>query len=359
VKPFVSLIVPCRNEEATIGGLLQSLLEQDYPADLVEVVLVDGMSTDRTREVAREFARQHPWLEVKLLSNPQKITPVAFNLGIAAAKGDVVFFLGAHSRYSANYLSGVIAAVHETGADAVGSTAVTVPASETRIARAIALALSSRFGVGNSLMRVGVRQPVEADTASCPGYRREVFDRVGRFNERLVRNQDIEFNLRLRRAGGRIVVDPRITTHYRARGTLRDLFRNNFWNGYWVVRGARVSRLPFALRHLVPLAFVLSLVAGAVSAVLTGSTAALGLPVVAYLAADVWFALRDGRGRTKADTNRADLVLPLLGVFPTLHLGYGLGSLWALVTFWAQTRTGVDGKGQAPTSQEALHGARR
>jgi hypothetical protein len=290
-----------------------------------------------------------------VLVNPDRITPAAFNIGIAAARGDVVFTLGAHSRYSRNYVSGVVATMQEMSAHAVGSVAVTMPGGSSRAARGIAAALASRFGVGNSLMRVGVDRPREADTASCPGYRRTVFEdrsrrrngtretgvtvggtlgaapdvRVGWFNERLVRNQDIEFNLRLHRAGGKVVLDPGIKTFYQARGRVRDLSANSFSNGYWVVRGAKVARLPCSPRHLVPLAFVAAvLLTGAMG--LFRSAALLGLGVVAgsYLAADLWFSARVAAGRGRG------LFLPLSFIFPVLHLSYGVGSLWALLTQW-------------------------
>ncbi len=356
MKPFVSLIVPCRNEEATIGRLIESLQAQDYPADRMEVLFVDGMSTDRTRELIERHGRDCSMPAIRVFENPDRITPVAFNIGIAAARGEVVFTLGAHSRYSRNYVSGVVATMQKMSAHAVGSVAVTMPGGGSTVARAIAAVLASRFGVGNSLMRVGVDRPREADTASCPGYRRTVVGddgrnatggtqgtdvtgggtlgaapdvRVGRFNERLVRNQDIEFNLRLRRAGGKVVLDPGVKTFYRARGRVRDLSANSFSNGYWVVRGAKVARLPCSPRHLVPLAFVAALLlAGALG--LFRLTALFGLVAVAgsYLAADLWFSARAAAGRGRG------LVLPMLFVFPVLHFSYGLGSLWALLTQW-------------------------
>jgi glycosyltransferase involved in cell wall biosynthesis len=365
MKPFVSLIVPCRNEEATIGLVIESLLGQDYPADRMEILFVDGMSTDRTRPLIEQYGRDYLMPAIRVLVNPDRITPVAFNIGIAAARGDVVFTLGAHSRYSRNYVSGVVATMQAMSAHAVGSVAVTMPGGSSKAARGIAAALASRFGVGNSLMRVGVDRPREADTASCPGYRRSVFEargdrreaerrakreerrtkngelgpaadvRVGWFNERLVRNQDIEFNLRLHRAGGKVVLDPGVKTFYQARGRVRDLSANSFSNGFWVVRGAKVARLPCSPRHLVPLAFVLAvLLTGAVG--LFHSAALFGLGVVAgsYLAADLWFSARAGVGSRGSGVESRGLFLSLLLVFPVLHLSYGVGSLWALLTQW-------------------------
>jgi GT2 family glycosyltransferase len=285
-----------------------------------------------------EYSRRCRIPAIRLLENPDRVTPVAFNIGIAAATGDVIFTLGAHTRYSSNYVSRAVATMIQWSADAVGSVAVTEPGAKTRFARAIALALSSRFGVGGSHMRVGVAAPREADTASCPGYRRSVFERVGLFNPRLIRNQDIDLNLRLRRAGGTIVVDPGIRSLYRARARLGDLARNSFENGYWVVRSLRFSRMPFALRHVVPLGFLSALILPLAFCLLPSAFIPLPssfrlLPLASavvaglYLAADVWFSLR-------ATTGRFDSRLALLAVFPVLHLSYGLGSLWALATLW-------------------------
>ncbi|MEO0081669.1 MAG: glycosyltransferase family 2 protein [candidate division WOR-3 bacterium] len=368
--PLVSLVMPGRNEEKTIRQVIWSVLRQDYPHDRMEFLFVDGMSTDSTRRIVEQLAPRSAlgirsgigsatvccrsrsagkpvlsqgWagfpasdtgsLSFRVIANPQRTAAAGLNAGIAAARGEVIVTLGAHSEYSPNYVSGVVARLQETGADAVGSVAVTVPGGQSRMACAIAAALSSKFGVGNSMMRVGVSRPQEADTASCPGYRRTVFDRIGWFNTGLVRNQDIEFNLRLRRAGGRIVLDPEITTFYRARARLRDVVVNSFQNGYWIIRAVRIAHLPFSLRHLVPLLFVGTLLLSAVAAcVWTPAAAGLAALSGCYIGADLLFAVRAGvkHGR--------NLMLPLLAVFPALHLSYGFGSFWALLTVWFLSR---------------------
>ena len=338
--PDVSLVIPCRNEGAGIRPVIESLLAQDYPPEHMELLFVDGQSTDETRVVIAECAGRRPHPAIRIISNPDITTPHAFNIGIRAARGSVIFTLGAHTRYSSNYVSGAVMELIESGADAVGSIAVTEPGAASLVAQAIARVLSCRFGVGGSLMRIGVSQPREADTASCPAYRREVFDRIGLFNTALTRNQDIELNLRLRRAGGRIIVDPRITSSYRARASLGALARNSFGNGYWVVRGTKVSRLPFSLRHLAPLGLVsalaLTLVAGAFWRPALVAAAAL---FSAYAAAAIVAAIAAARGQWR-------LMPALLVAFPVLHFSYGFGSLSALVTLWRS--------GQRP--RPVLHG---
>lgn len=327
-NPGVSLVIPCRNEGAGIRPVIESLLLQDYPPEHMELLFVDGESTDATRSIIAEYAGRRMRPAIRLISNPDITTSNAFNAGIRAAQGCIIFTLGAHTRYSRNYVSGAVAALFESGADAVGSVAVTEPGAGSLVALAIARALCCRFGVGGSLMRIGVPRPREADTASCPAYRSEVFKRIGLFNTALTRNQDIELNLRLRRAGGRIVVDPRITSSYRARAGLGALARNSFGNGYWVVRGAQVSRMPFSPRHLVPFALVTALVLTLTVSLfwrpaLAGVICLLGLYAVAVTLA----AAGAARGSLR-------LLPALLVVFPALHFSYGFGSLAALVTLW-------------------------
>ncbi|MEO0080149.1 MAG: glycosyltransferase family 2 protein [candidate division WOR-3 bacterium] len=345
--PLVSLVIPCRNEAGTITDTIRSLLAQNYPAEKLELIFVDGMSTDGTRELIAQSSksRVHGFPVFRLLDNPAKITAVALNKGVSAAKGEVIFTMGAHTRYSPNYISEAMNALCLFGADAVGSVARTVPGGSTPIARAIALALGSRFGVGPSLMRTGTNKLRSADTASCPGYRRMVFTRVGLFNPNLVRNQDIDFNIRLRRSGLRLLLHPGIKSYYRARPTLSGLFQNSFANGYWVIRGIKFSSRPFALRHLIPGLFVGALLVSIAPLLAAASTPFIWLPPVllvgGYLVADVAAALH----RIFATRSSFRLLPELLVVFPTLHIGYGLGSLWALGTLWHTPRQNTGGAG--------------
>ncbi len=322
-QPKVSLVVVCRNEEKTIRAAVESLLGQDYPSELVEILVVDGMSSDRTRSEISRVCPDRPGAVVRLLDNPGLTAPLGLNIGVKAASGEVIFIMGAHSRYSANYVSGAVRALAEYDADAVGGLVRALPGSSSLRARAIACALSSGFGVGNSIMRLGSIQAREVDTVAYAGYRRSVFVRFGLFNPQLVRNQDIEFNLRLRRAGRKILLLPEIQSYYYCRPTLSGLVRNAFDNGYWVVHGARVSCRPFALRHLVPLGFVSTVILAGIGALFVpGIGFALAVLAGAYLAADLVasFAVPEVPVRVR-------LWLPV--VYLLLHFSYGLGSLWA------------------------------
>lgn len=329
--PLVTIIIPCRNEEKTILNALRSIVKQDYPPHLHEILIVDGDSEDNTLILLNQFIRDHLNHNIRILSNPHRTTPYALNLGIAHARGDIIFTFGAHNRYSPNYISEAVKILNQTDAAAVGSVAVTLPSSGTPIARAIARVLASPFGVGNSLMRIARRHRTIrlADTASCPGYRRAVFTELGTFNTNLVRNHDIEFNLRLRRAGKKILLVHTIKTYYYARARLSELLRNGFANGYWVVHSTRFASKPFTLRHLVPALFLTTLLLSACLAIFSPSNLC-HLPLL-FTAGSYLLLLLIFSALTTPSL--PDLPLYLI-TYPILHLGYGIGSLWALLTYW-------------------------
>lgn len=217
-RPFVSIVVPCRNETEYIRPLLDSILANTYPRDRLEVLIVDGMSDDGTRAVIAEYVARHP--VIRLLDNPKRITPCALNLGISRARGTIIVRMDAHASYPPNYVADLVDWLERTGADNVGGAWVTLPGGDTATARAIAAALSHPFGIGNARYRLGTTELREVDTVPFGCFRRDVFDRVGLFDEELVRNQDDEFNFRLLRAGGRILLVPGVVSHYYARRTL-------------------------------------------------------------------------------------------------------------------------------------------
>ncbi len=230
-QPLVSVIVPCRNEGKWIGKCLQSILNNDYPRDCLEILVVDGMSGDDTRREVEAAAALHSG--VRLLDNPRRITPVAMNLGIAAASGSVIVRMDAHVEYPSDYISSLVALLEKSGADNVGGVCQTLPGDGTIMARAVALGMSHPLGVGNSHFRIGASQDRWVDTVPFGCYRREVFQRIGLFDEDLVRNQDDELNLRLIKHGGRILLSPRIVCKYFARESLAKLWRMYYQYGYF------------------------------------------------------------------------------------------------------------------------------
>jgi len=319
----ISAIIPCLNEEKFIGPCLDSLMEQDIGADAYEILCVLGPSSDGTERIISGYAAQHS--NIRILHNPQRNTAISFNIGINAARGKVVFTLGAHTTYSPNYFS--VAEKYFDEYDCVGSTAKTMPREETLIARAICQVLSSPFGVGNSKMRTGLSMPMETDTASCPGYRREVFSRIGMFNERLRHTQDMEFNRRLKRAGGKILATPEIVSYYKARSSLGSFCRANFVNGFWSVYPIKYSVvIPVSLRHLVPLFFVGALlIAGGMSFVSPICRILFFGVLAAYLFAAFFYS--SGIARRERELLYLVLLPPL---FLSLHILYGFGSLVAM-----------------------------
>jgi glycosyltransferase involved in cell wall biosynthesis len=333
-EPRISIVVPCRNEAATIVACLESLAANDYPKERVECLVVDGGSTDGTAELIENLARTHPW--IRLLRNPARITPVSLNIGIRRAVGDVILRIDAHATYPTDYIAQCVRGLDEHHADNVGGIIRTIPGGGKPIARAIARALSHPFGIGNSWFRIGVEEPREADTVPFGCFRRSVFDRVGLFDERLSRSQDMEFNLRLRRAHGRIVLVPRIVSNYISRPTLQAFFRHNFLNGIWAIYPLKFVRAPFSVRHYIPLCVTLLGLLAALAlpfqpllALLALS--GLGLP---YLALSFLFAARAARREREPHYL---ITLPL--AFAALHLGYGLGSVVGLVKVLVPLRT--------------------
>lgn len=302
---------------------MRSILAQEPPAGGFEVIVVDGMSDDGTRDVLARLAAEHPNLRV--VDNPERITPSAMNRGIGEARGRYVAIMGAHNRYPPDYLSVALEVATETGADNVGG--AVVAEGTTRLERAIAAAHHSPFAVGGARWH-DVEYDGPADTVFGGFYRREVFDRIGGFDEELVRNQDDELNLRLVRAGGRIWKSRRIRSWYRSRRTLRDLWRQYRQYGYWKVRVIQKHRLPASIRHLVPAGFVgtvILLCAGATVSPASGLALAgvLGTYAAASLLAAVGCARRHGW----------DLLPVLPGVFACYHVAYGVGFLVGLWDF--------------------------
>lgn len=330
-RPFVTVLVPCRNEAPYIAGCLDSILRSEYPADRFEVLVVDGRSEDGTRVIVEDYAARHR--AVQLLDNPRRITPVALNIGIRAARGSIVVRMDAHVDYPPEYLPRLVAALEASGADNVGGVLVTRPANERPMPRAIAVALSHPFGVGNSYFRIGVSAPRWVDTVPFFCCRRSLFDRIGMFDEELVRHQDGEFNARLIRDGGRILLLSEVRSYYYARGSLRHMSRMYFQYGYFKPLVARKLGRIMTARQIVPPLFVVTLL----------GTALLGiwLPAAALLSATiagVYAAVVLGCSALAARRHGIKSALALAVVFPVLHVSYGFGFLRRVLELFALSR---------------------
>ncbi len=318
--PFVSVIVPMRNERRHIERCLESLVAQDYPHDRFEVIVIDGNSTDGSRELVESLQEEIP--NLRLLENRGKHTARGLNIGLAMARGEVITRVDAHAAAAPDYLRESVAALRRTGADVVGGPIQTL--GEGRVGESVALAVSSPFGVGNAVFRYSRREQW-TDTVAFPAYRRDVFDRIGPFGE-IDSGEDDEFHYRLRDAGGRILLTPAIRSTYFARSSYWELARQ--YLSYGQAKVVVLSRHPrrARLRQLVPLALVLTLLATAITAAFGGVltiplVAVVGAYALALITASIVVARRRGWGHLPR--------LPL--AFACMHLAYGLGFLVGLI----------------------------
>jgi glycosyltransferase involved in cell wall biosynthesis len=331
MTPRVTVVIPCRNEEAFIGACLDSVAASTFPKDRLEILVVDGRSDDQTRAILEQrVAAGGP---IRVLDNPDRTAPAAMNVGIRNATGDVIVRLDAHCLYPREYLSQVVEWLTVSGADNVGGVCRTLPANDTAEAHAIAIGVSHPFGVGNSYFRIGVTEPQWVDTVPFGCYHREVFDRIGMFDEDLVRNQDDELNARLIKHGGRILLVPEIVSEYFARESLGKLWRMYFQYGYFKPLVARKLGRVMTARQLVPSLFVLSmLLSMALIGLVPLAAIPLGTLLLAYLGADLFFAVKAGARQG------VKCVFWLGLVFPVLHFSYGLGFLKGLADFVVRRR---------------------
>jgi succinoglycan biosynthesis protein ExoA len=344
--PKGSLIIPVRNDEGFFSGCVGSILMQDFNGDL-EILVVDGGSTDRTREVVEELASKNG-RRLRIVDNPKLNQPSGVNAGIKVAKGEWVVRMDAHAVYAPDYISHCIRVGEETGAANVGGSMRALPSRNTVIARAIAMSHRSKFGLGGAKFH-GTAAEGEADTVWLGCFRKEVFDKVGLFNEALPRTEDIDFNSRLRQAGYKVWLSPSIRAWYFCRGTLRDLWRQNWSNGEGIVDTLPINRRAIGLRHLVPLLFVFSLLVLGVGGIyFRPFWLFLGVELVLYIGLLFVSSLKAVVSRTsysdfpddiianfgipvREENPKWKLFLCLPFVFLTLHLSYGLGSLFGLI----------------------------
>ncbi|MFH1894770.1 MAG: glycosyltransferase family 2 protein [Patescibacteria group bacterium] len=323
--PFVSVIIPCRNEEKFIAKCLNSLLEQDYPKENLEILIIDGASGDKTKEIAKEFAKKYPL--IKVLDNPKKLTPIGLNIGLRASQGKIIARMDAHAEYENEYISKCVKYLNDYDVDNVGGQMVTLSRKDTAFGRAIVAALSHRFGVGSAIFRIGAKEPILVDTVFGGCYKREVFEKIGYFNENLPRGQDMDLNLRLRKFGGKILLVPEIKSFYYARSDILSFFDHSFTDGTELISPLKFGVKIFSWRHLAPLAFVLALGVLAFLAILSLKFlavflvfAGLYLLINLYFSVNIAFAEKDFRYL---------IFTPI--VFLALHVGYGLGSVHGLL----------------------------
>lgn len=253
----VSVIIPVYNEEKYIDGLIESLKRQDYDKEKFEVIFIDGNSKDKTVDIIKEKIDLEETDKYKILINPDRITPKSVNIGIKEAKNEIIIRLDAHSEYPSNYISKCVYYINNTDADNVGC--LCKPEGKTRIGKAIANVVSSKFGVGNSSFRTGAESGY-VDTVPFGTFRRELFEKIGYFNEELPRSEDNEFNYRIRKNQGKVYLFNDIEAIYYPRDTILKLMKMGFQNGKWATYTGYIIPGAMGIRHFIPLFFVIGLI---------------------------------------------------------------------------------------------------
>ena len=314
----LSVICPIYNEEKHIAACLDSILRQDFPKEELEVLLVDGMSTDRTREIVQQYTAQYPF--IFLLDNPKRIVPTGLNIGIRVAQGDVIIRLDAHAIYPDNYFSVLVDKLYALNADNVGGLCRTLPAKDTPMCEAIAAALSSPFGMGDSHFRIGTNKEMQVDTVPFGCFRREVFDKIGYFDEELVRNQDDEFNGRIIKFGGHIYLIPSVVIDYYGRDSISKVSKMFYQYGLFKPLVNKKLGNPASVRQFFPFFFVLGLILGLLLSFVSIFFCILYIVVLAlYIFLAAYYSIRQVKGLKR--------IFLLMGTFFVIHVSYGWGYL--------------------------------
>ena len=333
---FVSVLMPVRNEADFIRRSLGAVLEQDYPRELMEVIVIDGMSTDATREIVGEIAETDS--RVRLLDNPKQIAPTALNIGTRESKGEVVIRIDGHCEIAKDYVSRCVEHLENGEADGVGGPIKTI--GEGFVAKAIAIAMSSKFGVGGSAFRTIDDRNIYVDTIAFPAYKRSVIETVGGYDGEMVRNQDDEYNFRLRKMGFKLLLAADVRSRYHSRATVRKMISQFAQYGFWKVRVLQKHPRQMSLRHFIPSVFVLSLLVFLIATLFSPlGLIFLGAVFGSHLLINLLFSL----SASIREGIRFSLILPF--IFLAIHLSYGAGMLAGLLKFitrWRDFGSNVD-----------------
>jgi glycosyltransferase involved in cell wall biosynthesis len=324
--PLVSVIMPIRNEAAYIRQSLTAVLEQDYPPSRIEVIVCDGMSTDGTRDIVQELIAEFP--RIQLVDNQRCIAPTAMNTAHEHCRGEIIARVDGHCVIAHDYIRRCVEHLQSGNVDGVGGPIETI--GQTPTAKIVAAAMSSRFGVGGSAFRIGDVHTKLVDTIAFPVYSRQIMAQVGPYDEQLVRNQDDEYNYRIRKAGGKLMLAPDVRSLYYSRGTLRKLARQYFQYGYWKVRVLQKHPKQMRQRQFAPPLFVAaSLILVVLSLVTDWGGVLLAIWLGGYLsllAMGTWSTYQTELGL------RGLMLLPV--AFTILHISYGLGFIVGLFRFF-------------------------
>ena len=323
---MISVICPIYNEEKYIERCVESVLRQDYPQEELEILFVDGLSTDRTRELLRPYLERYSFIH--LLDNPERIVPYAMNRGIRAARGEVVIRLDAHAIYPANYFSVLVSRLNELHADNVGAVCRTLPAHNTWKCRAIAFALSCPFGMGNAHFRIGADKIMLVDTVPFGCFPKWIFDKVGLYDVDLVRNQDDELNARIIKHGGKIYLLPELIVDYYARDTIKKTGTMFYQYGLYKPLVNCKLGAPATVRQFIPVGFVLGIIGCGILGIFWPVLyIVLGALLCCYIIIAVTVGVRE---LYEQQTDwRQVFILPV--IFFVVHWSYGWGYLQGIL----------------------------
>jgi len=327
MKKTVSVIVPCYNEESTIQLLLDAILKQDFPLHEIEVIIADALSQDETRGKIAAFAKAHPQLSTKIVDNPKRTIPAAVNAAAGAAQGTYLVRLDAHSMPYPNYITTCIRDLEEGKGENVGGVWEIKPSADTAVARAIAAAAAHPLGVGDALYRYSDKAG-EVDTVPFGSFRRDMFFRIGGFDENLLTNEDYEFNVRIREGGGAIWFDPRIRCVYFARKNLRELAKQYWRYGYWKLKMLKRYPATIRWRQALPPLFVLGNMLGIILSLFNQTIA---YSYLCILSVYLFMVLMAG---IRAAVKKKDLALTwgLPAAISTMHVSWGMGFLVSILS---------------------------
>jgi len=327
MQPLVSIIVPCYNEEKTIHHLLNSVFAQTYPRARMELVISDGMSTDRTRDVIAAFQKEHTDLMVCVVVNSVRTIPSGLNQAIRGSRGEIIVRLDAHSMPIPEYVERCVAA-HESGkGDNVGGVWEICAGADTWIAKSISFAAAHPLGVGDAMYRLNAKAGA-VDTVPFGSFRRILIDKIGLFDESLLANEDYEFNTRVRESGGVVWLDPSIRSVYFSRSTLRQLASQYWRYGFWKYK--MLKRYPHTLRwrQALPPLFILSLIVLIVLSLFIGiSRYILVAQLLIYISAIGLAGLK-----LAIEKQNGLLIIGLPLAISTMHISWGAGLLWSSIS---------------------------
>lgn len=325
--PLVSIIIPCRNEERFIGKCLDSILIQKYPKNKIEVLVIDGRSDDKTREVVRNYNLKNQF--IKLIDNPYKVTPNGMNIGIKASKGEIVILVNSHAILDNDFLKESVKCLEKFPyADAVGGKLNAITEGNSLFSKTISFVSDSIFGSGGVRYRQREKEGFINDTLPYCAYRREVFEKIGYMDEELLRGQDAEFNLRLIKKGGKIYFSPKIKSYLHTRPQLKKFLKQQFQYGYFKVKIGKKLGFGSIFRQLIPSVFVLGLTLSFIFSFFSDIFLILFLAILSfYFLLDFIFSLEI------AIKNGFKYFLPSIFVFFAFHFSYGLGFLKGIFDF--------------------------